>query len=255
MKDISQTSKLCPPCDVWWKDYSRKQQRQLSQDRQQQARDQSHNQNRNMGSPSLNETENTGNVDPTCEISGRNGYFQGSLTSAHSAGPPPDVDIARLHSSYNQFKATGAESAVLKDMFALMINIHSRQTEIDSLKVNLEHTNKRLDAVKAKIGSCDEVAERLGLAVTNLPLPTGGVTDLDIVKQVFALIRVGGLDLNRDIIKAVRKFPSKSIPHSSQPPLGTVLVEMRDEESRKKIMLNKYILQQHPDPSVKSIKI
>ena len=47
------------------------------------------------------------------------------------------------------------------DMFALMLNIHSKQSETDLVKSEIKHANTRLDAVEAKIGEKDDVAEGL----------------------------------------------------------------------------------------------
>ena len=114
------------------------------------------------------------------------------------------------------------------DMFAIILNIHSKQSETDNVKTEIKQANARLDAVEAKIGGEHDVAERLSLALRQLPLPAHGYTDLDMVRQVLAEIRAPGIDVNRDIIKAVRKLPAKPSHDPSLPALGTVLVEMRE---------------------------
>ena len=60
------------------------------------------------------------------------------------------------------------------------------------MKRPLQHTNSRLDAVEAKVGDPEEVAERLGLAVRNVSFPPHGYTDMDLVKRS---IRPDGLIL------------------------------------------------------------
>ena len=188
-KDVCPVSKICPVCDAWWKEFSKNQQRQDSQNRQQQARDQSVNRNRNLDSPSPSETNNP-MITPPTSTAPQGVQFQAGSSAVFNLPAPPDVDITRLHNSYNQMISSGSESQVLVDMFALMLNIHSRQTEVDTMKVTLDNTIKRLEAVEAKIGTSDEVAERLGLAVRYLPLPAEGFSDLQLVRQVFGLIRV-----------------------------------------------------------------
>ena len=121
------------------------------------------------------------------------------------------------------------------DMFALMLNIYSKLSETDLLRSEIKKVNNRLDALEAKVGDDKEVAERLGLAVRFLPLPSPGYTDLDIAKQVLGAIKAPGIDVNRDVVKSVRKIPFKS-HDSSQPVLGTVLMEMRNEESREQAL-------------------
>ena len=63
--------------------------------------------------------------------------------------------------------------------------------------------------------------------------------DLDLVRQVLGELRAPNLDVNRDVVKAIRKLPPKSTIDPSRPPLGTVLVETRNEASRSIIMKNK----------------
>ena len=83
-------------------------------------------------------------------------------------------------------------------------------------------------------------------AIRFLPLPPSGFSDLDIARQILAEIRAPGIDVNRDVVKAIRKTPFKT-PNTNQPILGTVLLEMKNEESRALIMKNKHTLQYHPD--------
>ena len=88
-----------------------------------------------------------------------------------------------------------------------------------------------------------------------LPLPTHGYTDLDTVKQLFSEIRAPGININRDVIKAVRKLPANPSHSLPQPVLGTVLVEMRDEESKASIMRNKHVLHSHHDSIIQKVVI
>ena len=76
-----------------------------------------------------------------------------------------------------------------------------------------------------------------------------------MVRQVLAEIRAPGIDVTRDIIKAVRKLPAKPAHNPTHPVLGTVLVEMRDEDSRASIMKSKHVLQYHADTAIKNLII
>ena len=126
VRDICPTSKLCPPCDIWWKDHNK---RLDSQDRQQSARDKAHNQNRNIGSPtSVSDSPPPPHPPQTVTAPAS---LSGSRTpsvplpsarppapnAAHfppmgatQAPPPPVIDITSLQNSHNQAKASSAES-------------------------------------------------------------------------------------------------------------------------------------------------
>ena len=146
--------------------------------------------------------------------------------------------MAYLESTYNQLKNSSTESPLLLDMFAVMLNIHSKQSETEVFRQKIDETISRLESMEAKVGNAEEVAERLGLAVRFLPIPPDGYSDLDVVRQIFREIRAPGIDVTRDIIKATRKIPGKPNYNPAQPVLGTVLVEMRNEEARSSIMKN-----------------
>ena len=77
--------------------------------------------------------------------------------------------------------------------------------------------------------------------------PTNGLTDLDLVRQVVAEIRAPIVDPGRDVVKAVRKMPSRPPQNSPHPIFGTVLVEMWNEESRSAVMKNKDNLSKNYD--------
>ena len=177
------------------------------------------------------------------------------VDGVNPANAPPAIDINSLHNSYNQIKASNNQPPILLDMFALMLNLQSKQTENDEMRSELQHNTVRLDAVEAKIGGINDVSERLGLAVRRLPLPPTGRTDLEMFRQVIAELRLQGVDVNRDITKAVRKLPARPGTNPSEPILGTVLVEMRNEDTRAKIMKNKNTLQQHHNEIIRNIII
>ena len=275
-KDICPISKLCPSCDTFLKDFNK---RNDNQERQQQARDQVHADNRNMnlsGSSFSATTPSSTNTVPTTSFTRPQ---VSSTLAGHSAPPPsfrppahnasnfppvdgaiggnipPTINVNGLFDSYKQMKSTNTQPPILMDMFALMLNIHSKQSENDELRVEIKSNTTRLDSIEAKIGGIDDVSERLGLAVRRLPLPTTGQTDLDMVRIIFAEIKAAGIDVNRDITKAVRKLPAKPSYNSSQPILGTVLVEMKSEETRAQIMKNKASLENHPNETVRNVII
>ena len=130
--------------------------------------------------------------------------------STAGAPPPPTIDIKSIQDTYNQLKHSSTESPATLNMYALMLNIHSKMPETEALRYEIKKVNNRLDALEAKIGDGSEVAERLGLALRFLPLSPTGHTDLDIVKQILAEVRAPGINVDRDVVKAVRKIPSQA---------------------------------------------
>ena len=79
------------------------------------------------------------------------------------------------------------------DMFALMLNIHSKMSETDAFRNDVKKAHTRIDALEAKVGSMNEVSEKLGLAIRSLPLPPTGFSDLDMARQILAQIRAPGV--------------------------------------------------------------
>ena len=242
-KDICPSSKMCPPCDSWLKDFNK---RQENQERQRNSRDISQNRNRQLESP---RSQSSGEANQTNSVH--------AVAPPDSALAPPVIDYANLLATYNQLKESSSESPLLLNMYAIMLNSHyARQAETARFQSELDKTNFRLEAIEAKIGNCDEVAERLGLVIRYLQFPVPGFTDLALVKQLFTEIGFPGLDANRDVIKAVRKLPAKPNPNiPKENVVGSVLVEMRNEECRTIVMRNKQLLMYHPNPNIKSISI
>ena len=148
VRDVCPTSKLCPPCDAFMKDYNK---RLDSQGRQQSAQDQAHNQNRNLDSPGSPYTSptplaraaqpETRPTQPTAPpLVGRGPPEQTSVRPPTlnavnfpsisdgvprvSAPQQPPIDITKLQNTYNELRTSSAESPLMLDMFALMLNIH-----------------------------------------------------------------------------------------------------------------------------------
>ena len=261
-REVDPINKLCPPCNTWFKE---KNKRLSSLERQQNAREDLQNQNRNLNSPGNSSPMNmTGasappppppaSSHPPLNVTPPFHPSTASLVPPARPPTPPPIDITSIQDTYNQLKNSATESPATLDMFALMLNIHSKMSDTEAVRCELKKATTRLDALEAKVGDDKEVAERLGLAIRFLPLPPSGYTDLDIAKQILAEIRAPGVNVDRDVVKAVRKIPSKAST-SYQPILGTVLVEMKNEESRAGIMKNKHTLQYHPDNTIRSVVI
>ena len=67
-------------------------------------------------------------------------------------------------------------------------------------------------------------------------------TDLDTVRLIFGDISALGIDVRRDIIKCIRKLPAKHAPNNPLPVLCSLMVEMRNDETKGLSMRNKYRL-------------
>ena len=257
VRDLDPITKLCPPCSTWHKDFNK---RLASHERQQTAREEIQNQNRNIdSSPPPTQAWSPSTQAPQQAPAA----FPAALPTASSvlSVEPPPIDVRSLQNSYNQLKNSSGSPVSLDtlpgltlDMFALMLNIHSKMSETDAVRCEVKKATTRIEALEAKVGGMDEVSEKLGLAIRFLPLPPAGFSDLDIARQILTEIRAPGINVHRDVVKAIRKIPSKP-PNTNQPILGTVLLEMKNEESRALIMKNKHTLQYHPDNTIRSVVI
>ena len=125
VRDLDPITKLCPPCSTWVKNFNK---RQSNNERQQIAREGAQNQNRNISSPNgASSASPPVSAPPTAPA-----WVRPPATpqSAQVASPPP-IDMAHLQKTYNQLKNSSTESPLLLDMFAVMLNIHSKQSETE----------------------------------------------------------------------------------------------------------------------------
>ena len=81
-----------------------------------------------------------------------------------------------------------------------------------------------------------------------------GVSDLQNAQHYLKEIKIEGVNVDNDAVKAIREEASKHNPKLG-PNLGTVLVELKNEEIRAKIMKNKKNLEHHPSPVLKGLII
>ena len=137
VRDVDPTTKLCPPCSTWYTDFNK---RLVSHERQQTAREDTQNQNRNPGSspppPSQARDKTWSPSTQTPQQVSANGTPEAgypALSTARSvlSVEPPPIDVRTLQNSYNQLKNSSGSSVALDtlpgltlDMFALMLNIH-----------------------------------------------------------------------------------------------------------------------------------
>ena len=165
--------------------------------------------------------------------------------------PLPDIDVNSMLISYNEVKESNSQPKMLTDMYGILIHIASKQKETEGLKDDIRSHTERLGRIEAKIGGPEEVSERLSIAIRNLPLPLPGGDDLTCVRNALHEIRAPGVDVYRDVVKAVRKLSGNNTSNM----LGTVLVELRNEDSRASLMKNKKNLASHTSPTLQNLII
>ena len=188
VRDLDPITKLCPPCSTWQMNFTK---RLVSHERQQSAREGIHNQNRNIGSspppPALASDRTWSPSTQTPQ--------QASAASTPGAGipapstnnsvlivEPPPIDVTSLQNSYNQLKSSSSSGSPVTldslpgltlDMFALMLNIHSKMSETDAVRCEVKKATTRIEVLEAKVGGVDEVSEKLGLSDSSHCLPLG----------------------------------------------------------------------------------
>ena len=241
--NISPKTGLCPSCDSCFSGIARRIQ---SQDRQGAARDQYLAQRRgDAGAPGGDDSdEENQQTTPGASVGG--------------GGSLPKVNLAQLVASHNSMEngTTADTSKVLKDILGVVINMYAKGDELEKVKKVAEENSFRISQLEAKVGNADEIALPHGLAVRHLPLPGDGVSELDNVRMAFREINAPGIEVQRDVIKAVRVgYRAESGPGVNNPNLGTVKVEMRNEECRAMVMKSKYQLKQHPQLVMKNLVI
>ena len=162
------------------------------------------------------------------------------------------MNMASLQNTYNQMVAGGStagpQDRIMTDMYGMLLNVLSKQSENDAIKEEVKDHGARIRELEAKVGDPSDVSEKLGLAVRNLPLPSPGQSELDNVRAAFNEVRAPGVAVTRDITKAVRVGAKDDY-------LGTVKVEMLNDDSRASIMKNKKSLAYHQNPAMKSLII
>ena len=132
---------------------------------------------------------------------------------------------------------------LMTSVFGMMLHMSSNMSRVDSIRADV---TDRISALEAKVGSADEVATQLGLAIQNLPVPTNGNTELQNVRNALSEIRAPNVDVNVVITKAVRKSSKDETREGAgDSRLGTVLVEISSVEAKSLIMKNKKVLEQH----------
>ena len=245
---INPKTGLCQGCDEFFQGINR---RVDHLDRRHQARDKSLDARRHLDS--LQDSDELATSHPP----GNNMVNFPSVTTASSIQSQlPNVDLNDIIKSCEAAK-NGEQidtGKVLGDMMGMMVHMFAKQSENDAIREQVNSNTDRIAHLEAKVGDASEVAYPRSLAIRKLPLPPHGVTELENVQHYLKEIKVEGFDVNRDVIKAIRKEASKHDPNIG-PNLGTVLVELKCEEVRGKLMKTKKHLMNHPNIVMRSLII
>jgi len=161
------------------------------------------------------------------------------------------MDIPTLQQSYQQMLSGDSQQPqgqILTDMYGMLLHVLSKQTENDGVKQEVKENSDRIRELEAKVGGPDEISEKLGIYIRNLPMPAPGKSELENVREALSEVKAPGVDVRRDVTKAAR-FGVKDEY------LGTVKVEILNDESRASIMKTKKFLANHTNPTMKNLII
>ena len=259
---------LCQSCEQFWNDMNR---RKEHHGRQQQAREAARDNHRNIG----DFTTGPASRPPPQQVTSMSAPPPSTTPSTSvqapslSSGPPPvdsvhyppvNVNIADLTNTYNQIKSNGVapetSNKLLVDIYGMMVNMSAKQAEIDTVKTVVKSNTNRISELESKIGNAHQVSIPLSIAIRHLPPPPQGTSELQQVRHVLAAVRAEGVDPQTDVIKAVREgFKEESRPGANDGWLGTVLVELRTDEIKTKVMKTKKVLEDHQNQMLKNLII
>ena len=63
-----------------------------------------------------------------------------------------------------------SSAKILTDMFGMMLNVLSKQSENDNIKSEVKSNSSRIQELEAKVGGPEQISEKLGLTIRNLNL-------------------------------------------------------------------------------------
>ena len=161
-----------------------------------------------------------------------------------------DLDLNALNSSYREMIQDGGQGQpkILVDMFGMLLSIVSKQKEFDEVIEQVKSNSQRIKELEDKVGKPDDVAVKLGICIKNLPLPEPGLDELDNVRRTLSNVMAPGVDVMKDVCKAVRIGCKEGYS-------GIVKVQLRSDESRASIMKSKKILNQSESPILQKLVI
>ena len=256
-------SDLCPPCAAAYKSgESQSQRRAGNSSRQTKARAGNFDTNRDLLDFTFPPPSNTtqpmstySGTQPIIATTSMTGPAAQSVVSTTCTQPTPSIDMNRLQNTFQSMSGpTPAPTAAptpdrqLADMYGMLVHLCKKSEETEEMKINISSNVNRLDRLEARLGNPEDVAVPLSLAIQNIPLPGSGSDDLQIIKALFREINAPGVNIDTDITKVVRQG-------ATDENLGTVMVEMRSDESRASIMKTKGSLAGHNNPGLRKVII
>jgi len=160
----------------------------------------------------------------------------------------PLVDVQSLQSSYSRMVEDGSQPKIMTDMFAMLLQVVSKQTENEQVIEEVKSNTNRIKELEAKVGGPECILEKLGLYMRGLPFPQNGQSELENVRAAIVEINAPGVDVVRDVIKAERVGSNENY-------FGTVKIEMRDDNSRASVMKTKKFLANHSNPIMRNLVV
>ena len=254
VKNVSPITRLCPACEKIVNGNQPVRARQDNVQRQNQARSSALDQNRDLNISLSPTNSNPVSIPAPSHAPPLDNLinFPSVSSSSCSSLAPPVMNMASLQNTYQQMvaggSAAGPQDKIMTDMYGMLLNVLSKQSENDAIKQEVKDHGARIRELEAKVGDPSDISEKLGLAVRNLPLPTPGQSELDNARAALYEVRAPGVEVARDITKAVRVGAKDDY-------LGTVKVEILNDESRASIMKNKKNLGNHQNPAMKNLII
>ena len=233
--NINSRTGLCTSCDQTFSGISR---RVYRQDKQTEGRDQQHAAHRGGGD--MDETDHGSDFQEHSPRTTSSPAAGGQPTTATT----PLVDVQSLHSSYSKMMADGSQPKIFTDMFGMMLQVVSKQTENELTKVEVKSNTNIIQELEAKVGG----PKKLGLYMCGLPFPQNGQSELENVRAAIVEINGPDVDTVRDVIKAERVGSSENY-------FGTVKIEMRDDNSRASVMKTKKHLATHSNPIMRNLVV
>ena len=156
--------------------------------------------------------------------------------------------MAALTQNYYNLDENNPTQSMNKAILGLLLNIKEQCSDIQPLKTTVTDLKTRMAAMEAKVGNASEPSIPLSLAIRGLPLPSPGVEDIDLVRQVVRLIRAPSVDPEQDVVKVVRRGAREQNG-------GTILAEIRSKEAKAAIMKTKKVLEQSENESLRRLII
>ena len=85
-----------------------------------------------------------------------------------AAATTPFIDVKSLQSSYTQMVTEGSQPKIFTDMFGMMLQVVSKQTENEQVKEEVKSNSNRIKELEAKVGGPECISEQVQTSVQTL---------------------------------------------------------------------------------------